>query len=215
MVSLIGIFVTSVVIMDVYSVVYEQNNPTVTDELFLNGIGVALPGWGWDSSDIYKPINGEVSIEYSIELNTTSVSSSVGIYFIDVNDWESLSMVSDPNNYTLWLETNTDIWNGGIIKSRSSIRTVLTGKIEPSLDGEYMILGINVFQLFSYKVNVQYKINTWFNVVSITFVDIAKSSFAIMIPVATTLLIIDRIISLTQKEPKTETGKEKSNKKVK
>ncbi|NHJ31472.1 MAG: hypothetical protein FK732_01290, partial [Asgard group archaeon] len=122
---LIGVFVLSVITMDVYSVAYEQQNPTTTDELYLNRLGVALPGWGWDSSDIYKPLNSGVLIEYSIELNATTTPSSVGIYFIEVNDWETLSMVSDPDNYTLWLETNTDKWTGEIIRSRSSIRSIL------------------------------------------------------------------------------------------
>jgi len=204
-VSLIGIFITSVITMDVYSVVYEKQNPIITDELFLNSLDIALPGWGWDSSEIYKPINSGVLIEYSIELNATTMSSSVGIYLIEENDWETLSMVSDPNNYTTWLETNTDKWNGAIIKSRSSIRSIETGTIKPSENGEYMILGINIFQVFSYRVIIEYKINNWFNIASITFVDIAKSSFGIIIPVATVILIIDRIINLTRKEPKNET----------
>ncbi len=206
--SLIGVFITTVITMDVYSVVYEQQNPTITDELYLNRLGIALPGWGFDSSEIYMPLNSGVLIEYSIELNASTTLSSVGIYLIEENDWETLSMVSDPDNYTLWLETNTDKWNGEIIRSRSSIRSILTGQIELSNSGEYMILGINVFQTYTFRVIIEYRINTWFNIASITFVDIAKSAFGITIPVATVILIIDRLLNMIQKEPRNKTGKE-------
>jgi hypothetical protein len=211
--SVIGIFTIAVIVMDVYSVVYEQKNTSTTDELFLNSTAVALPGYGWDTSDIYRPINRGTIIEYSIELNVSYGSFSVGFYLIEIDDWEPFSMVSDQDNYTYWLETNTDKWNGGIIKSRSTIRTRVTGTITSPTSGEYIIIGINVFQIVSYKVDLDYKINTRFNLVSTTFVDIAKSSFGIIIPVATVILIIDRLSSLVQKDPRKQTKKEKPKKK--
>ncbi|NHJ47942.1 MAG: hypothetical protein FK733_09150 [Asgard group archaeon] len=213
--SLIGIFTITVITMDVYSVVYDQKNTITTDELFLNSLAVALPGYGWDTSYIYRPLSIGAIIEYSIELNASYGSFSVGFYFIEIDDWEPFSMVSDLDNYTYWLETNTDKWNGGIIKSRSSIRTRVTGKIKPTTKGEYMIIGINVFQLVSYKADIDYKINTGFNLVSTTFVDIAKSSFGIIIPVATVILIIDRLSNLVQKNPRKKPKKEKPKKKEK
>lgn len=214
-ICLIGVYVVSVITMDVYTVVYEQKNPTITDEIYLNSYPPAMQGWGWDSSDIYRPISKGVSIEYSVEINVSVVTSSVGIYFIEENDLEIPSMTTNPDNYTIWLETNTDKWNGGIIKSRSSLRSIVTGKIQPSINGVYLILGINVFQVYSFKVILEYKINNWFNIVSKSFVDITKSSFAIAIPVATILLIIDRVIGLIRLEPRKETKKEKGKSKNK
>ena len=212
---IIVIFSSTVITMDVYSVVYEQKNPTTTEEFFLNGLAVTIPGYGFDSADIYKPLNRGSIIDYTIELNASYGTFNVGFYLIDVNDWEPLSMVNDPNNYTLWLEQNTDKCNGGILKTRSSIRSKVTGKIKPPTKGEYLLLGINVFQLVTYKAVMEYKINTGFNLVSTTFVDIAKSSFGIIIPVATVILIIDRLSNLVQKGPRKKPKKEKPKKKEK